>query len=283
MSAPGLLGPIMDFARSKSAIRTTAAASRARRASCHLIIVATAHAMTEARDDCLRVADGDCLAKPIVDRPAFHWFDRAVAAHLEKMRKQAMRSPCTKDRSPAYVLLEGDPSETGRPYWARIRRSRSTPHSSGGQSGRRSSPLPRPSSASACFTAIGLVATASRARHRGNSCACRRRASNSSPRRKASTRAITSRGTKVGDDRDGYLRGADGQHRQRQTVITREDRQMGPSQDLADLVHRSACLFDPDHAGALGQTFDRPGLEVAAGSRWDVVEEERQADGLGDA
>jgi hypothetical protein len=55
------------------------------------------------------------------------------------------------------------------PYRTRLRRRVSRPRSSGGQSGSRSSPLPRPIIASAILTGIGFEATPSRSRQRGKS------------------------------------------------------------------------------------------------------------------
>ena len=102
------------------------------------------------------------------------------------------------------------------------------------------------------------------------------------PQRNASISARTSRGDQIGDHRDDPL-GPDGQHRQGQAVVAREDRQSRSAiSELADLVERAGRLLDRDDRPELGQPLDRLGLDVPPGPARDVVEDERQVDALGD-
>lgn len=63
------------------------------------------------------------------------------------------------------------------PYAVSVCFTFASPAASIGHMGSRSSPLPRPSSLTAVFTGIGLVATLSMSRQSGNSLRCHFRAS----------------------------------------------------------------------------------------------------------
>ena len=87
----------------------------------------------------------------------------------------------------------------------------------------------------------------------------------------ASTRAITSRGTRLAIT-DTTPSAAHGQHGQRQAVVARENRQIGAHDQFADLVERAGGFLDGHDRPDRGQPLDRLGLDVAAGPRGDVVE-----------
>ena len=85
----------------------------------------------------------------------------------------------------------------------------------------------------------------------------------------------------IGHHRDNAF-GADCQHRQRQGVVAREDRQLGPAEDLAGLVDRSARLLDGDDVLDMGEPLDRLGFQVTARAGRYVVEHQGQRAGCGD-
>ena len=135
----------------------------------------------------------------------------------------------------------------------------------GGRAGRRISPLPRPRRASAVFTGIGFGARPSRSRQSGKSLAWSRAGLGQVAALEGVEQRDHVAGDQVGDDRDDPL-GPHGEHRQGQAVVPREDRQVGPGEDVADLVERAARLLDGDDRADLREPLDRLRVDVPARS-----------------
>ena len=127
----------------------------------------------------------------------------------------------------------------------------------------------------------GLGASPSRSRQSGKSRQWRSRALLETSVLKASIKADHVARHQVGNHRYDSL-GSDGQHGKRQAVVSRENRQIRPNEQLADLVERAGGFLDGDDGPDLGQALDRLWLDVTASPAGNIVEHKRDVDALRD-